>query len=147
MELEAMAGHLIRRLHQHSAHVFQLHARESGVDLTPVQYAAMDTINRSPGIAQAGMAARIAYDRATVGGVIERLIDKGYVARAVSRRDRRARELTLTAEGRRVLCAFRPAVEALQLEILPGLTNDERSEFLALARKALVATASDGADT
>ncbi|WP_212523838.1 MarR family transcriptional regulator [Actibacterium sp. MT2.3-13A] len=136
MEIHDMAGHLIRRLHQHSTQVFQAHARDAGFDLTPVQFAAMDAIRSDPGIDQAGVAALIAYDRATIGGVIERLVQKGYVKRVVSRRDRRARELTLTEDGRRVFHAFLPVVRTLQDDILPGLTDAERAAFLALARKA-----------
>lgn len=137
MWTQDMAGHLIRRLHQQSVQVFQARARAVGVDLTPVQFAALDAIRSEPGSDQARVAARIAYDRATIGGVIERLVEKGYVARTVSRRDRRARELTLTAAGAAAFAAFLPEVQALQAEILGGLTEEERAAFLALARKAI----------
>ena len=96
MKVQNMAGHLIRRLNQASTHIFAKRMQETGVDLTPVQFAAMDAIASYPGIDQAGVAARIAYDRATIGGVIDRLEQKGYVRRSVSTPDRRAREVHLT---------------------------------------------------
>jgi DNA-binding MarR family transcriptional regulator len=132
-----MAGHLIRRLNQVSTQVFTRHMQERGLDLTPVQFAAMDAIVTYPGIDQAGVAARIAYDRATIGGVIDRLEQKGLVERAVSKRDRRAREVRATQKGRALFDEILPVVTALQSEILPGLSPDERAQFLALAGKAI----------
>lgn len=132
-----MAGHLIRRLHQVSTQVFSRTLQEAGHDLTPVQFAAMDAITAHPGIDQAGVALRIAYDRATIGGVIDRLEQKGLVTRNVSKQDRRAREVWPTDKGVAAYEACLPVVEALQDEILSGLDPAERAQFLALATKAL----------
>ena len=137
MKAQKMAGHLIRRLNQASTHIFAKHLQEAGFDLTPVQFAAMDAIASDPGIDQAGVAAKIAYDRATIGGVIDRLEHKTYVARSISKRDRRAREVRLTPKGQAVFDAVLPHVTALQDDILQALDDDERATFLALARKAL----------
>jgi DNA-binding MarR family transcriptional regulator len=137
MDRIEMAGHLIRRLHQQSMQVFQARMQAAGFDLTSVQFAALDAIAQQPGIDQAGLAATISFDRATIGGVVDRLEQKGLVQRKVSAQDRRARLLSLTPEGRRVLAACRPVVEALQAEILAPLTAQERNAFRALALKAL----------
>ncbi|MDE3079040.1 MAG: MarR family transcriptional regulator [Paracoccaceae bacterium] len=137
MELYTMAGHLIRRLHQRSTQVFQARAQEAGIDLTQVQFAAMEVLCDHEGIDQARIAALIAYDRATIGGVIDRLEKKGYLRRVVSRQDRRAREVSLTPEGRAILDRLRPTVVALQDEILADLTPPERAALLALMGKAL----------
>ena len=132
-----MAGHLIRRLHQQSTLVFIQRTREAGLDLTPIQFAALDAIHDQPGTDQARVAEMIAYDRATIGGVIERLEHKGWVRRVVSERDRRARELSLTPEGQRILQALVPVVRALQDEILHALSHADRACFLKLARQAV----------
>jgi len=137
MDRIAMAGHLIRRLHQQSTQVFQARTQAAGFDLTSVQFAALDAIALQPGIDQAGLAASISFDRATIGGVIDRLEHKGLVLRGVSAQDRRARQLRLTPDGVRLLVAVRPVVEALQAEILAALTAAERTAFQALAHKAL----------
>lgn len=137
MDRIEMAGHLIRRLHQQSTQVFQAQTQAAGFDLTSVQFAALDGIAQQPGIDQASLAATIGFDRATIGGVIDRLEAKGLVERAVSAEDRRARLLHLTTDGEATLAACRPVVEALQAEILAPLTRAERTAFLALAQKAL----------
>lgn len=135
-EIFELPGHFIRRLHQISVQTFHAHARAAGHDLTPVQFVALEAVRTTPGIDQASVAAMIAYDRTTIGGVIDRLVEKGYLVRETSPRDRRARVLTLSADGKRVLEEFTPIVKALQADILRGLTEDERRTFLALARKA-----------
>jgi len=137
MDRIEMAGHLIRRLHQQSMQVFQARTQAAGIDLTSVQFAALDAIAEQPGTDQASLSAAIGFDRATIGGVIDRLEQKGLVQRIVSPQDRRARQLSLTPEGRRLLAASRPVVEALQAEILAPLSPAEQARFLALAHKAL----------
>ena len=137
MDMSEMAGHLIRRLQQQSTQVFLAQTQAAGLDLTSVQFAALDTIARHSGIDQATLAATISFDRATIGGVIDRLEQKGLVQRVVSEQDRRARQLHLTPEGAQLLAASRPVVEALQAEILAPLSAAERATFLALAHKAL----------
>lgn len=132
-----MPGHVIRRLNQMSTQVFASHMQQAGIDLTPVQFAALDAIRAHPGLDQAGIASGIAYDRATIGGVIERLLQKGYIARMVSDRDRRARVITLTPEGEEAYLRILPIVTSLQDDILAGLTKDERQVFMGLARKVL----------
>lgn len=137
MHRTEMAGHLIRRLHQQSTQVFQAQTQSAGLDLTSVQFAALDAIAQEPGIDQASLAATISFDRATIGSVIERLENKGLVERVVSEHDRRARQLRLTRGGERLLAACRPVVEALQAEILAPLSDRERATFVKLASKAL----------
>jgi DNA-binding MarR family transcriptional regulator len=132
-----MPGHLIRRLHQQSTQVFQARTQAAGFDLTSVQFAALDAIARQPGIDQASLAATISFDRATIGGVIDRLEHKGLVQRVVSAQDRRARQLHLTPAGEQLLSASRPVVEGLQADILAPLSPAERTAFVALAHKAL----------
>lgn len=137
MDRIEMAGHLIRRLHQQSTQVFQARTQAAGFDLTSVQFAALDAIAQEPGIDQAGLAATIGFDRATIGGVVDRLEQKGLVERIVNAQDRRARSLNLTREGTRLLASCRPVVESLQGDILAPLSRPERAAFLALAHKAL----------
>lgn len=137
MHASKMAGHLIRRMNQISTHVFSQRMQAEGRDLTPVQFAALDAIIANPGIDQASVAARIAYDRATIGGVIDRLEQKGYVERTVSRRDRRAREVRATKLGQKEFDAILPIVEALQNDVLAGLDDPEKELFRTLAQKVI----------
>ncbi|AJE46176.1 MarR family winged helix-turn-helix transcriptional regulator [Celeribacter indicus] len=136
LEIHNMAGHLIRRLNQISMSVFTERMKAEGQAITSVQFAAMNAIRANPGLDQARLAEIIAYDRATIGGVVDRLEAKGFVCREVSARDRRARVVTLTAEGEAVLARLIPVVRDFQDDILSGLDATERAQFLKLAQKA-----------
>ncbi|HOB14492.1 MAG TPA: MarR family transcriptional regulator, partial [Novosphingobium sp.] len=118
MDIYGMPGHLIRRLQQQSTQLFAARMREAGFDITPVQFAAIDALAARPGIDQATLAQLIAYDRATIGGVIDRLEGKGLVERTISAADRRAREVRLTEEGERVHRELMPVVRLVQQDIM-----------------------------
>lgn len=135
-DLYDMPGHLIRRLHQISVSLFAARMAEAGLDLTSVQYAALVTVRENPGLDQATLAGLIAYDRVTIGGVVERLVQKGLLRREVSPQDRRARVLTLTPAGQAVLETADPWVGRVQADILSDLTESERAIFTELLRKS-----------
>jgi MarR family transcriptional regulator, temperature-dependent positive regulator of motility len=134
-----MPGHLARRFQQIAVAVFLTEVEEAGFDLTPVQYAALAAISANPGTDQVTLAGLIAYDRTTITGVVDRLVQKGLAIRQASSRDRRARELQITGQGRQMLRAITPAVEAAQRTMLRGLTEREADELMRLLRKAIAA--------
>jgi MarR family transcriptional regulator, temperature-dependent positive regulator of motility len=147
MALYEMPGHLIRRMNQISVATFLQEAQTAGFDLTPVQFAAIYAIARNEGIDQATLSSLIAYDRVTIGGVVDRLLTKGLIRREVSEKDRRARELYLTEKGRDLLEAMMPAVQKVQERMLEGLSAEERASLVALLKKATAgasAVPSDG---
>jgi DNA-binding MarR family transcriptional regulator len=139
LEIHAMPGHLLRRMQQIAVAVFSGRIGATGHDITPIQFAAMSALASRPDIDQATLAAMIACDRATIGGVVERLEAKGYVRRSINRLDRRARRLELTPSGRAIYDRLLPAVRELQGEILAGLTAKERRTLCRLLAKASAA--------
>lgn len=138
-DIQEMPGHLARRFQQIAVAVFLAEAEKSGFDLTPVQYAALVAVSSNPGTDQATLAGLIAYDRTTITGVVDRLVQKGLLARRENSRDRRARELNVTEAGLRTLRGITPAVEAAQRIMLRGLTEKETAELVRLLQKAITA--------
>ena len=134
-----MPGHLARRFQQIAVAVFLAEVEAAGFDLTPVQYAALATISTNPAIDQITLAGQIAYDRTTITGVIDRLVQKGLVVRQTNSRDRRARELKITDEGKKTLRKITPAVESAQRIMLRGLSEKEAAELMRLLGKAIAA--------
>ena len=92
--IQRMPGHQVRRLQQVAVALFAeaLHPW----DVTPVQYAVLATLEWHATISQTTLSALIAYDRATIGGVIDRLNAKGWLSRTLDPDDRRLRLLKLT---------------------------------------------------
>jgi MarR family transcriptional regulator, temperature-dependent positive regulator of motility len=137
LEIYGMPGHLIRRMHQVSVALFDARTRSAGSGLTPVQFGALVAIEAHPGLDQATLASAIAYDRVTIGGVIDRLESKGFVRREIAKDDRRSRRLHLQPQGRAALAAIRPHVALVQQCILQGLSAKEQETFLLLLQKAV----------
>lgn len=135
LEFQTAPGFLIRRLHQISVSVFEQELAAAGIDLTPVQFAALSAIDSYPGIDQATLAGLIAYDRVTIGGVVDRLVARGLVARRVNKNDRRSRKLSLTTTGKAEARCALPLVLGLQGRILAGLSAQERRLFQRLLTK------------
>ncbi len=128
--LHDMPGHLIRRAQQISTAVF---AEEcGGFDLTSVQYAALVAIRAHPEVDATRLSHLIAFDRSTIGGVLERLEAKGWVLRTASLTDRRVKLLRITLEGERLLRQVAPAVQRVQQRLLEPLTQSDRAAFLRL---------------
>ncbi|WP_070157112.1 MarR family winged helix-turn-helix transcriptional regulator [Sphingobium phenoxybenzoativorans] len=136
---EGKPGHWARRFQQIAVAVFQSEVEAAGYDLTPVQYAALEAIAALPRIDQATLAGQIGFDRATITGVIDRLESKELVSRRVSKVDRRARELDVTAKGAKLLVAVRPHVERAQAIMTRGLTDRELGELMRLLKKVVEA--------
>ena len=128
-----MPGHLIRRAHQISGAIFT--ARLTGFDITSVQYAAMVAIASQPGIDATRLSDLIAFDRATLGGVLDRLEAKGLIARQPSRQDRRVKTITLTVDGSALLETVKDRVLAAQVEMMHSLSEAEQDQFIALLKK------------
>ncbi len=125
-----MPGHLIRRAHQISTALF---AEEcAGFDLTPVQYAALAAIKANPDVDATRLSALIAFDRSTIGGVLERLEAKGWVLRSPSPDDKRLKLLRITLDGERLLRRVAPAVRRVQQRLLEPLAPADRATMLRL---------------
>ena len=132
IDLESLPGHHIRRLHQIAVAVFLQETESHG--LTPVQYAAMQTVGNQPGIDQRTLAGAIGFDTSTIGGVIDRLEARGLVQRNASPDDRRVRLLTLTDAGRARVQAAIPSILRAQERMLEPLPKRDKAEFMRMLR-------------
>jgi MarR family transcriptional regulator, temperature-dependent positive regulator of motility len=140
-EMHAMPGHLIRRMHQASLAIFDGEMGAHGFDITPVQFAALVVIAERPGLDQATLATAISFDRATTGGVIDRMEAKALVRREIDKADRRARRLFIEPAGQALLANVKPHVRSVQGKMLQGLSDQEQALLLGLLGKALEAVA------
>jgi DNA-binding MarR family transcriptional regulator len=124
---------IARRFHQMCA------ARTSEVvgefDLTPLQFGVMVHLSRitgKEGIEQNVLADRVNVDRNTASLVVEQLVKMGIVARQVDEADRRVRLVSLTPKGRKLHARLRPALIALNEDILSPITFRERKLLMEL---------------
>jgi DNA-binding MarR family transcriptional regulator len=78
------------------------------------------------------LSAVIAFDRSTLGNVIERLESKGYVERKPSAEDKRVKLLYPTRSGAMLLREIMPAVDRAQARMLEPLKPADRKALMAL---------------
>ena len=123
-------GYLFRRMQQIAVAIFVEECR--AYDLTPVQFAALVAIQTHPGIDATRLSAVIAFDRSTLGNVIERLETKQYIERKPSPEDKRIKLLYLTRAGAALLRQIMPSVERAQARMLQPLKPSDRKLLVAL---------------
>jgi MarR family transcriptional regulator, lower aerobic nicotinate degradation pathway regulator len=126
----AAPGYLFRRMQQIAVSIFMEECK--AFDLTPVQYAALIAIHTHPGIDATRLSAVIAFDRSTLGSVIERLQAKDFVERRPALEDKRIKLLYLTKSGAAILRDIIPAVERAQARMLEPLKPADRKALMGL---------------
>jgi DNA-binding MarR family transcriptional regulator len=137
-------GHLIRRAQQIAVALFMEECGESGI--TPVQYACLKALKENPGVDATRLSALIAFDRSTIGNVLERLERKGLIQRFASSEDKRIKLLRLDPSGGALLRKLEAAVNRSQRRILAPLTAAQQRTLIKLLTQ-LVAVKSDTART
>jgi DNA-binding MarR family transcriptional regulator len=123
-------GYLFRRMQQIAVSIFMEECRD--FDLTPVQYAALVAIRTHPGIDATRLSAVIAFDRSTLGSVIERLEAKNLIERSAGAGDKRVKLLFLTAAGATLLERVMAAIDRAQARMLEPLKPADRKKLMAL---------------
>jgi MarR family transcriptional regulator, lower aerobic nicotinate degradation pathway regulator len=123
-------GYLFRRMQQIAVAIFVEECRD--FDLTPVQYAALVAIRTHPGIDATRLSAVIAFDRSTLGNVIERLEAKRLIERKPAAQDKRVKLLHLTKPGVTLLRDIMPAVDRAQARMLQPLKAADRKMLMGL---------------
>jgi DNA-binding MarR family transcriptional regulator len=129
------AGQLFFRLWRVS-HMRTAAALET-VGLTPALFALMNVIGARDGAIQQELGALLGIDPSTMVSLIDQLEHAGLAKRRPAPTDRRAREVAITPQGRRLLKRARRVVSESEDEVLRGLTNHERGQLVALLRRAL----------
>ena len=126
-------GHLIRRAHQFAVAIFMEEAAD--FDVTPVQFAILNALIDTPGADQITLAGQVAFDAATSGAVIGRLVARGWIRREPDAVDRRRKLLWVTPDGEQAVQQMKRLVARVQTHILAPLSPQEREQLLALLGK------------
>jgi DNA-binding MarR family transcriptional regulator len=129
-DFAAMPGHLIRRLNQISMAIFAAQCAASG--LTSVQYAALAAIGQNPGVDATRLSSLIAFDRSTLGDVLERLEGKGWILRGPSAADKRLKILRISDAGAEILKNVEADVGRVQERLMAPLEVADRGEMMRL---------------
>lgn len=99
MEVVSCLRRLFKAIHEHSK------AIHKATGLTGPQLWALTILEAEPGLSLGELAERMFAHASTVSGIVERLVERRAVRRAVDPKDRRGVRLTLSPAGRRLLAA------------------------------------------
>ncbi|MCW0212286.1 MAG: MarR family transcriptional regulator [Pseudonocardia sp.] len=98
--LLAAPGYVARRLHHAYTAVWVRHVDPL---LTGPQFAVLTAVDAYPGVEQGSLARAVALDRSTMGSIVRRLEDRGFITRVRPPEDGRKRLLHLTEAGGEML--------------------------------------------
>ena len=107
------------------------------IGLTPALFAVLNVVGARERAIQQELGAALGIDRSTMVSLIDQLERAELAQRRPSATDRRAREITITPKGRRLLIRARELTSQVEDEVLAGLTAQERGQLFALLRRAL----------
>jgi DNA-binding MarR family transcriptional regulator len=126
-------GYALRRAQVAAFQRFMEAMAEFGV--TPGQFGVLALIDANPGLTQTELGHAIGVDRSTVVAVLDRLEERGLVARVPSPRDRRSHVLELGKQGKGAFAEILRRHDAFERRLARRLTREERRTLVALLRR------------
>jgi DNA-binding MarR family transcriptional regulator len=129
------AGQLFFRLWR-ASHTRTAAALET-IGLTPALFAVLNFLQARDGAIQQEIGAAMGIDPSTMVALIDGLERAGLAERRPHPKDRRAREVVITPEGRRTVERGRALAREVEDDVLHGLASAERRQLLKLLRQAL----------
>ncbi len=115
----------------HTSHVLttRMTAALAEIGLTPREFCVL-THAEAGDLTQIELAGLVDLDKTTMVVTVDELEAAGYALRALSPADRRARLVTLTDAGRKVMAAGREIVDRVHGEVIDSLPPATRTAFV-----------------
>jgi len=130
--LDEQIGFLLRIAVQRHTAIFTARMIEG---LTQTQFAALAKLYEVGPCSQNQLGRRIYLDAATIKGVVDRLVARGFVTAVSDPKDRRRRAVALTERGRQGTKAAQLVAAEITTATLAPLSEDERRTLVKLLRK------------
>lgn len=127
--LYKFTGSLVRRAQQRHLAVWQ---SEVSTEVTSVQYAALEILQRKPGVNQRQLGDDLDVDRSTIADLVGRLVRNELIERTDDPVDKRSYVLFLTSAGKKQLSTLRTRVEKVERILTAKLTAAETRELRRL---------------
>jgi DNA-binding MarR family transcriptional regulator len=104
--------------------------RVKSLGLTRSQWWVLNHLFRNDGVTQSELADLLEVEKATLGRLLDRLEQKGWIRREADATDRRVRRVSLTDEVEPALKAMRAAAADLRRDALAGLSPEDQARFV-----------------
>jgi DNA-binding MarR family transcriptional regulator len=130
--LDEQIGFILRQAYQKHALLF---AECFGDDFTPTQWAAIAKLAEVGDCSQNLLGRLTAMDAATIKGVVDRLMKRGFIASSPSPTDRRRVLITLTTAGRKAFERCVGAAHQVSADTMARLKSRDRAALLRLLKQ------------
>jgi len=107
---------------------FDRRVRELG--LTRSQWWVLNHLFRNNGVTQSELAELLEVEKPTLGRLLDRLEQKGWVRREADANDRRAKRVFLTQEVEPAIKAMRTAAAEMRRDAVAGLSAEQQERFV-----------------
>ncbi|MBH5390836.1 MarR family winged helix-turn-helix transcriptional regulator [Bradyrhizobium diversitatis] len=96
--------------------------------ITRSQWWVLAFLSRRDGMTQTALAADLDLTKVAIGGLLDRMEGAGFIERRADRNDGRARRVYLTRAGAKMVNTIREHVEAVELEILSRVPEEQLNQ-------------------
>ncbi|MHB0766992.1 MarR family winged helix-turn-helix transcriptional regulator [Bradyrhizobium sp. PUT101] len=96
--------------------------------ITRSQWWVLAFLSRRDGMTQTALAADLDLTKVAIGGLLDRMEAAGFIERRADRNDGRARRVYLTRAGAKMVNTIREHVEAVELEILSRVPEEQLNQ-------------------
>jgi DNA-binding MarR family transcriptional regulator len=144
INLETSLGYLLKEASSALRAAMEEVLRPLGMSVT--HYACLELLAQRPGLSNSELARGAFVTRQTMNVLLQALERDGYVTRPSEAPVGKALPARLTPRGRRSLEKATQAVRSVEVRMLAGMTEDERSAAFQILRSMIVSLRDGGGD-
>lgn len=135
MDLNQSSGFLINQL----AHLMkvELDQRLAKYQVTTSQWAVLALLWKTEGLSQVEIQQAFHIEKATVAGLIQRMIRLGLLYKKIDAADKRVHRVYLTEKGKSLEQQLVVEAQAVNEQMLQGFSNVQREQFFEIMKLAL----------
>ena len=127
-ELDHQIGYKLRLAQQRHIDIFN----RQMPDVTPTQFSVLVRLHERQKLSQNELGRSVSMDAATTKGVVDRLIERGWLESQASDTDKRRRNITLTTHGRNFIDSAIKIATEVSANTMKPLNAQEQKQLLAL---------------
>ena len=127
-DLDKQIGYKLRLAQQRHIEIFNRHMP----DITPTQFSVMVRLREAQKLSQNELGRSVSMDAATTKGVVDRLIDRGWLQSRACENDKRRRNISLTARGKEFIDYAVMAATEVTTKTMQPLNDAEQRQLLML---------------
>ncbi|MZR30010.1 MarR family winged helix-turn-helix transcriptional regulator [Sneathiella litorea] len=119
------------------AHLLRTHIdrRVEPYNLTRAKWLALGVLDRREGITQTELADYLELDKSTIGRLLDRLEERGFIRREKDPDDRRILRVFIAETAHPVLSELEQVADDVRQQALSGLSKAEQTQLLTLLGK------------